>query len=358
MEESAVKTLIKCVCEGKLEELQRRLEQSSEEVRRRLVNGRYGQSKMTAFHRAIEKGHEGIAKLLLEKKLADVRATDHHCRTALHIATSSENQNIGVIELILRCQGVEVDALDGFGNTPLKLAAEKGHCETVELLIAKGADVNRADKVDNTPLHVAAKNGHDAVLEVLLKNVQMRTIGKQTKDKYTALHHAVGRNNERCVALLIANGAGTCAELKNEQGRTPLDLANDYSNKKIKEFLKYPNKAREFLGRQNPKAPPLIDCSVELDGLKDGVPELNILEKLAKKIPRKWKDLGRRLFDWDESKLEAFDTDENKCHEKAYAMLRTWREGKGSGATYRVLNDALCDAELKELAETFCRGVN
>ncbi|PFX25561.1 Integrase/recombinase xerD-like [Stylophora pistillata] len=102
---------------------------------------------MTAFHRAIEKGHEGIAKLLLEKKLADVRATDHHRRTALHIATSSENQNIGVIELVLRCQGVEVDALDGFGNTPLKLAAEKGHCETVELLIAKGADVNRADKV-------------------------------------------------------------------------------------------------------------------------------------------------------------------------------------------------------------------
>ncbi|PFX25559.1 Nuclear factor NF-kappa-B p105 subunit [Stylophora pistillata] len=125
-----------------------------------------------------------------------------------------------------------------------------------------------SEMVDNTPLHVAAKNGHDAVLEVLLKNVQMRTIGKQTKDKYTALHHAVGRNNERCVALLIANGAGTCAELKNEQGRTPLDLANDYSNKKIKEFLKYPNKAREFLGRQNPKAPPLIDCSVELDGCK------------------------------------------------------------------------------------------
>lgn len=109
----------------------------------------------------------------------------------------------------------------------------------------------------------------------------------------------------------------------------------------------------------------LTDDSTDSDGnslsliaVKDGVPELNILEKLAKKIPRKWKDLGRRLFDWDESKLQAFDTDENKCHEKAYAMLRTWREGKGSGATYRVLNDALCDAELKELAETFCRGVN
>lgn len=381
---SEVKTLIKCVCDGKLEELQGRLEQSSDEVRRRFISERCGQSKMTAFHQAIEKGHEGIAKLLLEKELADVRDTDHHRRTALHMATSSENQNIGVIDLILRCHGVEVNALDVYGNTPLKLAAEKGHYETVELLMSKEADVNKADKVDNTPLHVAAKNGHAAVLELLLKNVEAKTIGKQTKDKYTALHHAVGGNNARCVALLLENGAGTCAELKNEQGRTPLDLANDQNNNKIRELLKDPNKAREFLGGLIPKAPPVKGCSVESDVcitdgsqkssakrkgtyssgsrserskniLKDGVPEWEILWKLAEKIPTKWKIVGRLLLNWEEPKLQALDIDEKSCRERAYAMLRIWRETNGSGATYRVLDDALCEAELTELAETFCR---
>ena len=34
-----------------------------------------------------------------------------------------------------------------YGNTPLKLAAEKNHYETVELLISKGANVNQADNV-------------------------------------------------------------------------------------------------------------------------------------------------------------------------------------------------------------------
>ncbi|XP_022790778.1 POTE ankyrin domain family member J-like isoform X2 [Stylophora pistillata] len=242
-------TLWKLVCEGRSEELRQLLEESSDEDLRRLVNKKFGQNKMTALHKAIEKGYEGIIKLLLEKG-ADISITDHHCRTALHIATSNETENIGVVELILRRQGVGVDALDEYGNTSLKLAAEKGHCETVELLMSKGADVNKADKVDNTPLHVAVKNGHDEVLEKLLKKAAKSTIGKQTKDKCTALHHAVERENERCVALLLKYGAGTCIESKNEQGRTPLDLANDHRNQNILKLLKGHIEASEFLERR------------------------------------------------------------------------------------------------------------
>jgi len=41
------------------------------------------------------------------------------------------------------------------GYTPLVYAAEEGHKEIVELLIAKGADVNAKDEKDFTPLDEA-----------------------------------------------------------------------------------------------------------------------------------------------------------------------------------------------------------
>ena len=49
----------------------------------------------------------------------------------------------------VRCKRLNKVILTSFqyGNTSLKLAAEKGHCKTVELLMSKGADVNKADKV-------------------------------------------------------------------------------------------------------------------------------------------------------------------------------------------------------------------
>jgi ankyrin repeat protein len=52
--------------------------------------------------------------------------------------------------------------------TPLHLAAEKGHKDIVELLLAKGADVNARNFTGKTPLQVAAVNGWKKVVELLL----------------------------------------------------------------------------------------------------------------------------------------------------------------------------------------------
>jgi ankyrin repeat protein len=42
---------------------------------------------------------------------------------------------------------VDVNARDDFGLTPLHAAAQEGHMEVAELLIAKGADVNAKDGI-------------------------------------------------------------------------------------------------------------------------------------------------------------------------------------------------------------------
>ena len=84
--------------------------------------------------------------------------------------------------------GMDVNAKDADGWTPLSTAAHEGHREVAELLIAKGADVNaKEDMFGLTPLHVA--------------------------------------RNKEIAELLIAEGADVNA--KNDKGRTPLDWAED-----------------------------------------------------------------------------------------------------------------------------------
>ena len=88
--------------------------------------------------------------------------------------------------------------------------------------------------------------------------------------------------------------------------------------------------------------------------VKNGVPEEEILYKLAIEIPKEWKDLGRRLHGYHEPTLDTIDKEKEEWSEKAYSMLLKWKNAYGSDATFRVLYDALCDTGLKLLAEKFC----
>ena len=92
------------------------------------------------------------------------------------------------------------------------------------------------------------------------------------------------------------------------------------------------------------------------DAVKEGSPENNDLERLAKQIIKEWKKLGRRLLENDEALLDAVDMDNDKCSEKAYQMLLQWKAAKGSDATFRVLHDALCHdlVNRRDLAEKSC----
>ena len=78
--------------------------------------------------------------------------------------------------------GVDIHMLDKkYGFAPLHYAADGGHKEIVELLLAKGADVNQRDKIGMTPLDWAIRYGRKEVASILRKHGGTRDVEKDTK---------------------------------------------------------------------------------------------------------------------------------------------------------------------------------
>ncbi|KAM5528567.1 hypothetical protein FOXYSP1_19048 [Fusarium oxysporum f. sp. phaseoli] len=63
--------------------------------------------------------------------------------------------------------GINIDAKDSDGRTPLMGAAENGNEAIVRLLLDRDAHIEAADNRGRTPLWRAAENGHDAVVRLL-----------------------------------------------------------------------------------------------------------------------------------------------------------------------------------------------
>ncbi|XP_020623200.1 uncharacterized protein PB18E9.04c-like [Orbicella faveolata] len=303
--------LLGCIRTGDLKDVQRCFSTKGNlDKLNPLLTKKFEPHGETALHLAVKYRREDIVKWLLQLE-ADIHATDCFSRTVLHTATdktedvhsstlsapdtsTDETKHNNIIELILSCEGVNVNATDEYGHTPVKIAAESGKCEAVRLLLNKTANITIADKTDNTTLHVAAKKGHKDVLELLLKtlgNNNTGIIGKQNKDKDTPLHLAVTSKNPTCVALLLNAGAASTMEVKNEQGQTVTDLAREHGNEEIIKLLKNPQKVKEFLlGKAKSvtsKSSLGRFCSVESDSsaINAGRQELVLLHPSQKIVP-------------------------------------------------------------------------
>ena len=77
----------------------------------------------------------------------------------------------------------------------LHVAAGRGMCDCVELLLKYGAEVNIKSGNGNTPLHQAAKCGHLNVVERLCQSAGLELIGEKNKDNLTASQLAVAKGH-------------------------------------------------------------------------------------------------------------------------------------------------------------------
>eukprot|EP01118_Nematostelium_gracile_P012705 TRINITY_DN467_c0_g1_i1.p1 TRINITY_DN467_c0_g1~~TRINITY_DN467_c0_g1_i1.p1 ORF type:complete len:159 (-),score=39.06 TRINITY_DN467_c0_g1_i1:205-651(-) len=86
-----------------------------------------------------------------------------------------------------------LNARDHLGNLPIHWASNGGHLESVKYLISVGSEINVQNLNGDTPLHCAAWKGGLAV----------------------------------CAALMEGDKAAPSIEVRNKEGKKPIELAKD-----------------------------------------------------------------------------------------------------------------------------------
>lgn len=106
---------------------------------------------------------------------------------------------------LLTSYASSVDEVGTNGDMLLMWAVEKGHKETVRLLIEKGADIEARSLQHKSPLYLAIRAGNEEMVELLLKkgaNPNFRDINKRS-----LLEHAICAKNTEIVQHLVTHGA-------------------------------------------------------------------------------------------------------------------------------------------------------
>ena len=217
---------------------------------------------------AAKLGHEIVMELILALDSIEADTQDLHGRTPLSYA--AEHGLVQAVRMLVGRDAVETDSNDDFGwrmlnttsreeevnlirrmkkfmgrgdikpessgRTPLSYAAENGHLETTQVLLArKEVNVNSKNKLERTPLHYAALEGKALVVEQLLKQSEIEA---DTKDIFinTPLTYSVSNGHEAVARLLLAR-QDIRLDQEDDDGKTPLLNAVGYRNETMVRLL-------------------------------------------------------------------------------------------------------------------------
>ena len=205
------------------------------------------------LHLACKQGHTRTSDFLLSCG-ADGSALNEYGQTLLHTAAGGEKDCPELCSILLE-HNAKIDAVDKDGNQPLHLACKQRHTATVRLLLSHGADVTALNNQQIKPLHLAKEsvlksyivyNGHRAVHFEFekghIQTVQLlmdcgADVNALNEDGQTPLHTATG-GEEDCpelCSILLKHKAKIDAVDKD--GNQPLHLACKRGHTSTSRFL-------------------------------------------------------------------------------------------------------------------------
>ena len=106
------------------------------------------------------------------------------------------------------------------GDTPLHIAAARGHNECVEALLQLDAPTSLKNAAGKTALHIACERGHASIVKIIGKSASLLAT---SKDGDTPLHIAAAMGHNKCVEALLQLDAPIL--LRNAAGKTARDIA-------------------------------------------------------------------------------------------------------------------------------------
>ena len=197
------------------------------------INARDG-AGCTPLLWAAKNGHDGVVRLLLERKDVDPNQSNNQGSTPLSWA--ADNGHEGVVKLLLERADTNPNSADSQDNTPLLWAALSGHEGVVKLLLGReDVEPNRPDVEGGTPLYWAANSGHEGVVKLLLDRKDVDP-NRPEKNNYTPLRAAAIEGHEGVVKLLLGR-EHVDPNQPGLDGRTPLACAAEKGHEGVVKLL-------------------------------------------------------------------------------------------------------------------------
>jgi ankyrin repeat protein len=160
------------------------------------------------------------------------------CRPAKVFAGRCISGNLRLIRESIE-SGANVNHSDHDGQTALAIAAYHGYQPIVEYLVRQGANVNTFDRCTlSTPLALAVRGDNIKTVKCLLENgADVNLTGSIDGEKSdTPLSIAAEKGNLAMVQAVISKGADV--NIANNEGNTPLAVAESMGNFQIVKWLK------------------------------------------------------------------------------------------------------------------------
>jgi len=183
---------------------------------------------------AAHNGHEGVVKILLERRDVTLDRPGKSGQTPLWRAASNGHE--GVVKILLERGDVNPDKTDDGGLTPFWCAVWNEHGGVVRIMLESGnINPNKPDNNGRTPLWYAAWYGYEGVAEVLLERDEINP-DKPDPDGQTPLRCAAWRGHVGLVKMLLGRGEVNPDKTDND-GRTPLRCAASNGHERVVKML-------------------------------------------------------------------------------------------------------------------------
>jgi ankyrin repeat protein len=168
------------------------------------------------FFVAVSRDQDHVIRVLLKRGF-DPNTLAPNGETGLILAL--REPALKSITALLESPSINVEFRTAKDESPLMLAALRGHFDVCKELIARDADVN---KPGWTPLHYAATGGHTKIVQLLIDNHAY--IDSASPNGSTPLMLAAMYGTVDAVKVLLDAGADPL--IKNGHGLTAIDFAS------------------------------------------------------------------------------------------------------------------------------------
>ncbi|MGB0356903.1 MAG: ankyrin repeat domain-containing protein [Cytophagales bacterium] len=158
---------------------------------------RYG---YTALDHSIFHNQEAVSDLLITAM--DFTRESKFPIKSLHIAVFCESMDI--LNRLAAKKGIDVNAKDIFGDTPLHDAAFGNNIKAVDILVKNGADVNALNRRKSTPFLKACRSYHNGSIKTMKKlKAYGADVNAQDVTGMSSMHYAIVRKQTEKIDWLL-----------------------------------------------------------------------------------------------------------------------------------------------------------